>query len=51
MLVDICKVLYCGMVTVLVDICVKYFIVDGMVTVLVDICVKYFIVDGMYCVG
>ena len=23
----------------LVDICVKYFIVDGMVTVLVDICV------------
>ena len=30
------------MVTVLVDICVKYFIVDGMVTVLVDICV-YFI--------
>ena len=44
-----CKVLYCrwdvlcwliyGMVTVLVDICVKYFIVDGMVTVLVDICV------------
>ena len=28
-----------GMVTVLVDICVKYFIVDGMVTVLVDICV------------
>ena len=35
----------------LVDICVKYFIVDGMVTVLVDICVKYFIVDGMYCVG
>ena len=29
-----------GVVTVLVDICVKYFIVDGMVIVLVDICVK-----------